>query len=1648
MSDIQITVELDDSDAKKKIEALNKLTIKPTIDTSNIAKEINAALGKIKNITLPATVKVTKKQIEAELNRFRASPILNVKVAVDKNQIQQALASVAPTLTVNVAGTASGAAQTRRRRQTPVAAPTPVTTSIAPAIDLNTLRQQIDRDFKRILGTNPIILPIEVDINRRQIQRALSRPFTIDVESRVLPTPQALPAPAQALPAPTISLLTSGGLTREDIIRPLSSENEIESDRASTFASSAAATAATTALGTAATISAISPNTHRDLEDILAMGVRTYFERVAAGIQTGREVPNTLRGRATNQLPPIGNVESIFERSFAPIIKAFNDNIKRVNSSFSQLASNSAKLSAQFARQRSDLRGLLFTLQRQQQAGAAFQLAFSRVTSQLRRSNAQASAEFNASTNRATPVQPLTRQLPFGSIAASAFGETPESSVTRRLLASDPGINRSRLSGATTTELPSALKALTTATDSSTSATRNSTSTTKRLTDEQRKTGGYFQTLGRALVILSAFAPIFAAFAAVAATVGGSFRGEQRTTGAINQLGVVAEGSQLLDITTRASEIAIDTRAEFSQTARVLSRVVRSTDTLGLSLNQISNITSTVNKSLQLSGSSVQEASAGAIQLSQGLASGRLQGDELRSVLENTPALALAIVDGINLLPPALTGLRRGVTANIGTLRELSKQGRLTGEVVSRALLLASTRVDEQFKDIRVPILDSATDFFDTLFNLIGADLLDNRLSEYIQGLTKDLKDANAEVLNSQVLVSNLQKEATESEDIQLLGVSNIPGLADQVEALIESGIPLGQLEEELRAIANITPQQIQKLADENLGSPSPSVSDIRELLGSFGTTVFEDDSIADALLKLINDPARFRDIAAFLGQRGRIPQRLSIDPRTGATNLEGGFIEQINPIGLEAQRQLFTNSQEEARQDRIRDFRQLTAQTNSATAALKVFNRTNTDLASLDTLTPLLNSIQVLNSEEGVRKLVEELRKIAPAATVTEAELDDLLENFDGAITIDVLVDPKRLRFNEFPFINRLIAPIVAPVEAVAEENPQILADATNLSQVAKNNQTIYQNAFDSQTKALNTARNQASLTDSNLSLQDKINAALGKQSVLVTSLGKLEAGRTEELNKQETILEAARRLREQEILRSTLSEAEGLSAASSRRRRRATAGALDAESLTAQASLTRFFGLAEDVDKESIEILRDTLIGQRRDAQLIIRQQDTSGRGIIGALKDLEAAADFNNLSEKIANGIRPELVRTALNQGLAQNATRARDIRTEGEDTVINFLSSRRRTESRLTATLLRQGITTTENLDHNVVRQLEAELEQQQEINDALTRIEIIEQSILTAAQSTTSLLSNSIAGLVTNDPTVNSREDLEDTLRAGLTDAAQNLFSGFVRSQIQQPIENAFMSLFSNVFEEGDDIRQKLIESNTELELSILRLAEQLALQAEIERIQQDSSLVDETATDPIQRFLKQNEALQEARDRLEALRSDSSDRIEEIQESLKNIRNPEDIANLGNQLKEGFTDIVNSFKDNIGDLGRIFTSGIGSLGSVLGSVGGTAGSFLGTAARAAASFIGLPLPFNQGGSFEVGGAAGIDRNFVPLRLTRGERVDITPANGNNGNGVNIINTFDTGIFTDYVTSNGGTRTIRNNFRSDKELLRALARRER
>lgn len=111
--------------------------------------------------------------------------------------------------------------------------------------------------------------------------------------------------------------------------------------------------------------------------------------------------------------------------------------------------------------------------------------------------------------------------------------------------------------------------------------------------------------------------------------------------------------------------------------------------------DEILKFTELLSKSFKIGGASAEEQSAAMYQLSQAMGAGRLQGDEFRSIMENAPTLAQAIAKEM------------GVT--VGQLREMSSEGKITSDVIKRAMFNSADEINNKFEQMPMKFGDAVT---------------------------------------------------------------------------------------------------------------------------------------------------------------------------------------------------------------------------------------------------------------------------------------------------------------------------------------------------------------------------------------------------------------------------------------------------------------------------------------------------------------------------------------------------------------------------------------------------------------------------------------------------------------------------------------------------------------------------------------------------------------------------------------------------------------------------------------------------------------------------------------------------------------------------------------------------------------------------
>lgn len=140
---------------------------------------------------------------------------------------------------------------------------------------------------------------------------------------------------------------------------------------------------------------------------------------------------------------------------------------------------------------------------------------------------------------------------------------------------------------------------------------------------------------------------------------------------------------QLVDVTERVFNITQQTRGSLDATASLYTRLERATRQYGTSADDLAKLTTIINQGFVVSGATAQEAENAIIQLSQGLASGALRGEEFNSVNEQGNRIIVALADSL------------GVSAT--QMRQLAAEGKLTTDVVVNGLLSQGVAIGNEF---------------------------------------------------------------------------------------------------------------------------------------------------------------------------------------------------------------------------------------------------------------------------------------------------------------------------------------------------------------------------------------------------------------------------------------------------------------------------------------------------------------------------------------------------------------------------------------------------------------------------------------------------------------------------------------------------------------------------------------------------------------------------------------------------------------------------------------------------------------------------------------------------------------------------------------------------------------------------------------
>ena len=229
-----------------------------------------------------------------------------------------------------------------------------------------------------------------------------------------------------------------------------------------------------------------------------------------------------------------------------------------------------------------------------------------------------------------------------------------------------------------------------------------------------------------------------------------------------NRLKLVTNSTrELTAVQEELFEISRRTRGGFSETVELYQKLALQAQNLGLRNSELLEITENVNKVIGIAGVNAIQASAGILQLSQAFASGRLQGDEFRSISEN--------------IPPLLDIFAKELGVTRGELKKLGSEGKITSDVIATALLKETDNINKKFEQLSPTIGQATVRIRNSFVNLVG------KFNE----VTGTADALSASIIGVSDALDNLTKGNGKLEQF-LAGLALSMGIAVDLEALNE----------------------------------------------------------------------------------------------------------------------------------------------------------------------------------------------------------------------------------------------------------------------------------------------------------------------------------------------------------------------------------------------------------------------------------------------------------------------------------------------------------------------------------------------------------------------------------------------------------------------------------------------------------------------------------------------------------------------------------------------------------------------------------------------------------------------------------------------------------------------------------------------
>jgi tape measure domain-containing protein len=267
-----------------------------------------------------------------------------------------------------------------------------------------------------------------------------------------------------------------------------------------------------------------------------------------------------------------------------------------------------------------------------------------------------------------------------------------------------------------------------------------------------------------------------------------------------NRIRVVTRSEQeAVAVRSELLRVSNQTRGDVDALGAVYGRLALTTKNLGLSQREVIDLTQSLQQATTLSGASTEGAAAALMQLSQGFSEGVLRGENLNSVLEQTPVIAQTIADGLKV--------------DIGQLRALGAEGKIAPRDIVNAFKAAREELADRFGKAVPPVRQSITVLMNSVTELVGeldsATGATSTLSQNILSFAENLREAIPQL---KVIIGSL----TDLSNIKGPGDWFFEMFSDQSVSKLEFwSLGIASIKEGIAALSNVPSLGFTRAFDE-----------------------------------------------------------------------------------------------------------------------------------------------------------------------------------------------------------------------------------------------------------------------------------------------------------------------------------------------------------------------------------------------------------------------------------------------------------------------------------------------------------------------------------------------------------------------------------------------------------------------------------------------------------------------------------------------------------------------------------------------------------------------------------------------------------------------------------------------------------------